>query len=156
VADIEIEISNNQNHLPIDTKQLFRTVRYVLRQHSVEQAEVSLAIVDDDAICEIKNRYYDSPEATDVLSFDLRDQAERVGGLVMLDCEVIVNAERAIAVAKNHNIDPEAELNLYIVHGLLHLLGYDDKTLAQARKMHQREDHFLEKLNFGRVYDRDS
>jgi len=150
---IEVKISNTQKSLPIDSQQLRRTVEHVLERLSCSLAAVSLAVVDNHAISQLQARYFGTPEATDVLSFDLRDRSGDVEADSALDCEVVVNAEKALEVAQAHNADPLAELNLYVVHGLLHQLGFDDRSAEQARIMHQKEDQLLQELGFGNVYN---
>ena len=66
--------------------------------------------------------------------------------------EIIASAEMAFQQAKARNLDPRAELLLYLVHGLLHLIGYDDRTPNDAERMHRREDALLEQFGFGGVY----
>jgi len=152
LSKINIEISNNQKVLTIDPRQLHQTVRLVLRRLDCNKALVSLAVVDNDTMGRLREKYLGNPELTDVLSFDLRDRTCAGDDKNTLDCEVVVNAERARQVARAHNADPLAELNLYVVHGLLHQLGYDDRNLRQARIMHEKEDQFLQELGFGKVY----
>jgi len=147
LAEIEIEITDRQKFLAVDLEQLQSTVRYVLTQFSLRKAVLSLVIVDDPAISELKKRFYGKSMVTDVLSFDLRDDTDSE-----LDCEVIVNGQRALEAAKDRSIDALAELNLYVIHGLLHQLGYNDQTPRQSRRMHKKEDQLLEELGFGRVY----
>jgi len=116
-----------------------------------EPAVVSLAIVDDEAISKIKERYFGAAEVTDVISFDLRDNTKVEQELP--DCEIVVNAQCATREAGRRGVDPQAELNLYVVHGLLHQLGYDDQTERQSKIMHKKEDQLLEELGFGTVYE---
>jgi probable rRNA maturation factor len=60
--------------------------------------------------------------------------------------ELVIGAEVANAEAVAHGHDVQAELALYVIHGLLHLCGYDDKTEAGATEMRERERHYLSKL----------
>ena len=157
MGEIEISISDNQDALEIDREKLIRTAEYVLEQicgneslAEGESAAVSLAIVDDEAISKIKERYFGAAEVTDVISFDLRDNTK--GEQELPDCEIVVNAQCAVREAGRQGVDQQAELNLYVVHGLLHQLGYDDQTERQSKIMHKKEDQLLEELGFGKVY----
>jgi probable rRNA maturation factor len=94
---------------------------------------------------------------TDVISFPLEDLdwpgGQSGGGANSgLNGEIIASAELAVLQAQTTNTDPKAELMLYLVHGLLHLMGYDDRKPEQARQMHAREDALLEEFGFGCVY----
>ncbi len=149
---ISIEISNQQQGLPIDTEQLQKTIKHVLQSCNIEKGAISIAIVDDVTIRDLKRQYYGKAGVTDVLSFDLREEFLNSPSNQALDCEVVVNAQRAQQVSQERNQDARAELNLYVVHGLLHQLGYDDQESRHAEIMHQREDQLLEELGFGPVY----
>ncbi|MCX6899356.1 MAG: rRNA maturation RNase YbeY [Verrucomicrobia bacterium] len=98
--------------------------------------ELSIAIVDDAAIAAINQQFLNHTGPTDVISFDLDD------GLG----EIVVSAERACIVAKQLRRTPAAELALYLVHGLLHLAGLDDRTPAQRRAMRAAERRILRQL----------
>jgi probable rRNA maturation factor len=143
--------------LLVNDEQLRKTVEYVLRDQDVTgRAIVSLAIVDDETIKRLKEEYFQISQVSDVISFDLRDD-EAISNLAEdepaeLDCEVVVNAQRALAVARQYGTSPEGELNLYVVHGLLHQLGFDDKEPQQGRTMHEKENQLLEGLGFGSVF----
>jgi len=101
-----------------------------------ELCELSVAIVDDDAIAAINQQFLNHAGPTDVISFDLGD------GL----SEIIVSAERAVIVARQLRRPPAAELALYLVHGLLHLAGLDDRTRTQRRAMRAAERRVLRQL----------
>ena len=128
-----------------------RTVRHTLDRLGVTEATVSLAVVGHDEMAQLKHRYFDRLETTDVISFDLRDEAEPS----TLDCEIVVNAQQAADQAQAAGADREAELNLYVVHGLLHQLGYDDQDEIEAQAMHEKEDELLQELGFGRVFQQE-
>jgi probable rRNA maturation factor len=68
--------------------------------------------------------------------------------------ELVFNAEMAVKEANLRGHSSEAELALYITHGLLHNLGFDDSTQSQAEKMHNIEDEILQQLGYGPVYNR--
>ncbi|MBN2378116.1 MAG: rRNA maturation RNase YbeY [Sedimentisphaerales bacterium] len=170
---INIEIANCQDSLEADAEQLRATAAAVLRDCGVDSAQVSIALVDDAVIRELENRYHGIDEATDVLSFDMRDEpneksnpsgesdlegeSESAGEseqVPEMDCEIVINAQRALSVAQSGGYEPLAELNLYLVHGLLHQLGFDDRTAAQAEMMHKKEDQLLNQRGFGDVFYR--
>ncbi len=145
---IEIEISDRAGAPWADREHLANTARYVLQERGVTEAAVSVAIVGHDEMAQLKQQYFGRLESTDVISFDLRDEPEAS----KLDCEIVVNAQQASHEAQARNGNRDAELNLYVVHGLLHQLGYDDHNDTEAQLMHQKEDELLEKLGFGKVF----
>jgi probable rRNA maturation factor len=137
--EIEIEISDGQSHLPgIDRLRLAEIASRTLRAEGVERAEVSIALVDDATIREVHLRHLDNDSATDVISFVLSDPADdRLSG------ELIVSVETAVEMARRDGIGPFTEVALYVIHGLLHLVGFDDLTPDGAAAMRRREGELL-------------
>ena len=135
----------------VDTQILQRTAAHVLKQCRINRAMVSVAIVNEKTMKSLNKRYLEQSESTDVISFDLRSETDEQNE-TQLDCEVVVNAERALNVAQENERSAEGEMLLYLIHGLLHQLGYDDKTDEQADRMHRKEDELLSELGFGCVY----
>ncbi len=149
---IEIVITDEQEFLAIEKDRLRQAAKHVLDQHGVRAGSVSVAIVDDERIKQLKERYFDVSATTDVISFDLRDVPNDFGGGGVIDCEIVINAQTAVRTATDRGGDPTAELCLYAVHGLLHQLGYDDQDEEQYEKMHARENELLEQLGYGKVF----
>lgn len=125
-------------------------VRAALRRFEVPRAVVSVALVDDAHIAEVNAQFLKHEGATDVITFDLRDEGN-VDALTV-DGEIVISAETAAREAAARGHDVEKELALYAVHGVLHLLGHDDAEEAEAAAMHRIEDEILASLGMGRVY----
>ncbi len=107
---------------------------------------LSLAVVDDAAMRRVNREYHATDTATDVLAFPLRDppQPELPG----FDAEIVVSADTARREADALGVDAASELVLYVVHGVLHLLGYDDHEPDEARRMHARTLEILGELGY--------
>jgi probable rRNA maturation factor len=136
-----VSIASPQEQVPIDRGRMREIVRAVLDGESVADAEISLAFVDNDTIHNLNRRYLDHDEPTDVLSFPLSEpNAKKLAG------ELVIGAGVAQAQAAARGHDVQAELALYVIHGLLHLCGYDDKSDADAAAMRRRERHYLTQL----------
>jgi probable rRNA maturation factor len=127
-------VSNRQD-LPVDEAALADLARITLEQEGVGDAELSVSFVDEAEIEELHVRYMDEPGPTDVLSFSLDDDGE---GTRILGDVVICPA----VAARNNSADPGAELRLLIVHGVLHLLGYDHEEDAQKAEMWARQERY--------------
>ena len=137
----KVAIASPQEVVPIDRGRIREIVRTVLEGESVADAEISLAFVDNATIQQLNKRYLQHDEPTDVLSFPLSEpNAKRLAG------ELVIGAEVASAQAESRGHDVQAELALYVIHGLLHLCGYDDKSEAAAKEIRARERHYLGKL----------
>ena len=133
-----ISIASPQEAVPIDRGRMRDIARAVLDGEDEPQAEVSLAFVDDATIHTLNKRYLNHDQPTDVLSFPLSEP-----GAARLSGELVIGAEVALARAREHDHDVQAELGLYVIHGLLHLCGFDDHEEDDARAMRERERHYL-------------
>jgi probable rRNA maturation factor len=138
---IRVGIAIPQESVPVDRGRIRPVVRRVLEEEGVHDAEISLSFVDNATIHRLNLRYLNHDEPTDVLSFPLSEGTTR-----KLTGELVIGAEVARAQAESRGHDVQAELALYVIHGLLHLCGYDDKTAAAAQKMRERERYHLGKL----------
>jgi probable rRNA maturation factor len=102
--------------------------------------ELSLVFLTDPAIAKIHADFMDDPTATDVITFEGDKMAELAG-------EICVSVDTARAYAKEHRRDFATELTLYVVHGWLHLAGYDDLEPAKKRRMRAAEKRALTLLS---------
>jgi probable rRNA maturation factor len=136
-----ISIAAPQEAVPIDRAAVRAAVRAVLDGEEVADYEVSLAFVDDATIHRLNKQFLQHDEPTDVLSFPLSDP-----GAKKLSGELVIGAEVARARAAELGHDVQAELALYVIHGLLHLCGYDDHEPDDAAAMRQRERRYLQQL----------
>ena len=96
----------------------------------------------------LNRQFLNSSHTTDCISFDLSDDTNSARLL-----ELIVNGELAVRQARRRRHSPEAELALYITHGLLHNLGFNDLKVRQAKKMHDTEDEILQQFGYGLIYN---
>ena len=137
----KISIATPREVVAVDRARMREVARAVLSGENVAEYEISLAFVDNPTIHRLNKQYLDHDEPTDVLSFPLSDpSAKKLAGELILGVEVA----REQAVQRGH--DAQAELALYVIHGLLHLCGYDDKSPAAAHQMRARERHYLSLL----------
>jgi probable rRNA maturation factor len=135
---IEVEISDTQAHLRVDRAGLRALVQEALRLEGWVRASISIAVVDDEAMHRINRTHLGHDWPTDVVTFPLSEARDAV-----LVGEIVVSAETACRAALEQCLDPRDELALYVVHGLLHLCGYDDHSDADVAVMRQREGEVL-------------
>jgi probable rRNA maturation factor len=118
-------------------------LRRILTDHGLEGG-LGLAVVGDETMARIHGEYLGEEVPTDVLSFPLgaADGEPRVPERVV--GEVVVSAETALREARRRGLDPQRELALYAIHGVLHLAGYDDRSPAVRRRMRRAEARYLQ------------
>jgi probable rRNA maturation factor len=137
----KIAIATPQEIIAVDRRRIREIVRAVLDGEGVADAEISVAFVDNPTIHTLNKRFLEHDEPTDVLSFPLSEpNAKRLAG------ELVIGVEVAQAQAQERGHDVQQELALYVIHGLLHLCGYDDKEDDAAQEMRRRERHYLAAL----------
>ncbi len=147
----EIDVANQQTTLAVDTDQVRQAVETVLRQASVGRARISVAVVDDPTIHDLNRQFLDHDFPTDVLSFPLEQSHDYLEG------EVVVSADAAQAEAAEFGWSGHDELLLYVVHGTLHLVGFDDTTARRRTAMRARQTEILATFGLCPQYaDRDA
>ena len=120
----------------MDEAGLLELARTTLRGEGLVDVELSVSFVDEAEIEDLHVRYMNEPGATDVLSFALGEVDEH--GVRLLGDVVIAPA----VAGRNNPGDPPAELRLLLVHGILHLLGYDHERDIEKATMWARQERY--------------
>ena len=107
--------------------------------------ELSLAFLTDAALSRIHADFLDDPTATDVITFEGNAALSSAG-------EICVSADTAQTYSRLHDRDFSAELTLYLVHGWLHLAGYDDLKTEKKRQMRAAEARAMKLLESAKVF----
>jgi probable rRNA maturation factor len=137
----KIAIHSPQEIVPLDRGRLREIARAVLEGEEVKDCEISIALVDNPTIHRLNKQYLDHDEPTDVLSFPYS-----AANAKKLEGELVIGVEIAKDAAAERGHDVQAEVALYVIHGLLHLCGYDDKSPRDEKAMREREAHYLRQL----------
>ncbi|MCA9057429.1 MAG: rRNA maturation RNase YbeY [Planctomycetaceae bacterium] len=172
--DYEIDISNDQSLLSVDTESLARAVHHALQIEEVASAVISVTVVDNAAIHRLNREYLAHDYPTDVISFQLehslaRDDGDdetpaeanpgapagRAAGAIV-EGDIIVSAEYALESAERIGWSADNELLLYVIHGLLHICGYDDLTPGEKQIMRTRERAILGEQGLNPCYPDDT
>lgn len=151
IDQFQIRIQNSQNYLSVDEALLQETACFLLRSEKVTHADISVAIIDNSTIRELNQQYLEHDYDTDVLSFLLdceldhhQQDPELRGAGKTIEGEIIVSAEMAVSMSETYQWSAANELLLYVVHGLLHLCGYDDLTEEELHLMRAREQQIFD------------
>ncbi len=121
------------------TKAWFKALA---QQHHAVAGNINFIFVDDCYILEINQNFLNHDDYTDIITFDYRDQNT-------LNSDIYISIERVADNAKSLNIDFLHELHRVMAHGVLHLIGYKDKTPSEKLEMRAQEEKALNlKLNF--------
>ncbi|MEE9260920.1 MAG: rRNA maturation RNase YbeY [Candidatus Scalindua sediminis] len=136
-----VEIANLQKHYEINKSKIRKVVKVVLNKE-VKSAKLSIAFVDNEEIKRLNERFLGSNEVTDVIAFPLNNKEDILSG------EIVISVETAVEVANRKKSNVEGEIILYLVHGILHLLGYNDNNKKNATIMHEKESEILAFLGY--------
>lgn len=121
-------------------KRLAKLAQQFARTLKLGPAELSLSLVRDGTIRKLKHQYFGIDAATDVLSFPL---GEMTGPGPRLLGDIVISVDTARRAAVDFESSFEKELELYLAHGLLHLVGFDHQTPREAREMERWERKLL-------------
>ena len=137
---MKIAIENRQKKLKIEKLLLRRVARRILSASGCPDAQLSILIVDDAAIRDINRDYLGKDRPTNVISFAMQE-GEGMGVQPDLLGDVVISAETAARDAGEAQSSFDSELYFLLLHGILHLLGYDHErgSLEDARRMEEKE-----------------
>lgn len=119
------------------TTRLKKAIKSIASDYGWETGEISVALVSDAEIREVNNDHLAHDYATDVISFDLTESDETLEG------EIIASVETADREAADHQWKGDDELLLYVIHGMLHIIGLRDKSPADIKLMREAEAYYL-------------
>jgi probable rRNA maturation factor len=140
-------IDNRQSLLPIETEKLALQARAILNALACPEGELSIVIVDDATIAEINAQYLHRQGPTNVISFAMREGSYCEINPQLLG-DVIISAETARREAEAAGMTAAQRLVELLVHGVLHLFGYDHETpSADAAAMEAKSQELMDLLD---------
>ena len=140
---LKIIIKNLHTKIPVPQARLKRAAREVLlSQKRYRRADITVCVVTDASIAKLNARFLGKNAPTDVIAFDL-SRKEVPARLV---ADIVISADTACYNAGAFGTSALYEIYLYVVHGMLHLLGYDDVTAKQRARMQKKAEYFLRKI----------
>ncbi len=146
---VTCSIDTEDDDLP-DSTWLTDKLEQAVAALGLKQVEFSMVLVNDDRMTRLHDQFMDDPTTTDVLTFDLHDASNLPGAGVEGEVYICVDEARRRAVELKHDL--RDEVLLYAVHGLLHLVGYNDHDADDHARMHAKEDELLTAIGVGSVY----
>ena len=132
-------VSDQQERVSLDRALVESLVVFVLRAEGYSRGGVEVAFVNDETIAQLHEQFMDIPGPTDVITFPMHDPEDPHSSLG----EVVVSTDTAIRQAPEFGLDPVDESLLYVVHGVLHIAGYDDQEVEERDQMTARQLQLL-------------
>ncbi|MFT5206639.1 MAG: putative rRNA maturation factor [Candidatus Omnitrophota bacterium] len=142
---VKIDILNEQNSLRVNSKRIEKLIQSVLKGEKAKQRSVTLLVCGDAKMKVLNKQYFGKKTSTDVIAFGVEADYIAPGEEDYLG-DIVVSADMAISTAPKYKTQPQREFERYIVHGLLHLLGYNDVEPADYKKMHSVQEVYLDRF----------
>ena len=157
----EVDITADSQFGSVDLDRLRESLVQALQVESVAEAVLSVTLVDNAAIHEINRGHLQHDFATDVISFQLdwTHPEQDVPGAAShdrsagahIEGEIIASVEYAVGEADRLGWEMQSELTLYVIHGMLHICGYDDLDPTEKQMMQARESAVLNQLGLSAI-----
>jgi probable rRNA maturation factor len=145
---MKLQIENSQNKIKIDKRKVRGTVLRILKILDCADKEISISFVDDENIQQLNKQYLGRDKATNVLSFSLQEgEFNDINPQILGD--IIISVETAKRDALYGKLTFTQEIDFLIIHGILHLLGYnhENTTKKESNKMRQKEKELFNTIH---------
>jgi len=136
---IQVAVHNAHGTRRVEARRIRTIVRRLLTDEGRGRANVSLVFTGDALSRRMNRKFFAHDRATDVMSFPLE-----IGGDI--EGEIYVNLDKATRQARTYKVSLANETARLVIHGVLHLVGYDDVAAAAARRMKKREEFYVGRL----------
>jgi len=143
---MEITFTDLQNKVHLNSSQIIRIIKSVLRYEKIKTATLSVVFVNYQRMTALNKQFLNRYYATDVLAFDMRDDEDSARKPKAMAGDIIISTDAALKHTRTSGSGLADELALYLVHGILHLLGYDDHSPADVKRMREKEREVLSYL----------
>lgn len=138
---IQILCHHSENVRNCDVGRMKKAIRSIAADYGWTHGDISIALMSDLEIRGLNYKHLTHDYATDVISFDLTSADD------FLEGEIIASIETADREAKEHGWQGDDELLLYVIHGMLHIIGLRDKKTKETQVMREAERHYLQQFN---------
>ena len=140
---IDLQIINDfDNKLRLSDKLIDKIIsKIIINESKYIKSRMSIIITNDEYLRNLKIKYFNMDIFTDVITFNLSDDNKE------LDAEIYISWDRVNDNAKKYKQSVNQELKRIIIHGCLHLMGFDDSTKEEISEMRNKEKQYLDDLN---------
>ena len=146
---MEILVENLQKKVALNPPQILKIAKTILRYEGVKKVSLSIVFVTRQRIKALNKKFLRRDYGTDVLAFDLTERkgtarrAPTPGNVKQIIGDIIISTDAALKNARIYKTALSQELTLYLIHGILHLLGFDDHQSRDIQKMRKKEQELL-------------
>ena len=137
---IKIIVNNQYKNFEFKSKKIQYLCEEILINHEYDAIKLSFIFSDDSELNLLKIKYFGEDVLTDVITFPIENSKD-------LESDIYISVDRAIFNSKKNNISLNCEIIRLIIHGLLHLLGYDDKKKNDKDRMFIKQEELVSKFS---------
>ena len=150
---MEVSAENLQKKISLNLPQIVKIAKTVLQSEGIKESSLAIVFVTRQKISALNKKYLGKAHTTDVLAFDAREKSGGARKDEVFAGDIVISVDAAKRNAAMYGVPFTQELVLYIIHGILHLLGYDDHTPKDIKKMRRKEQQVLQYVRgkIGRV-----
>jgi probable rRNA maturation factor len=140
---VNIIIHNQQSDLSIPVDSVISLVSELLEHKHIQTDEIIFHFVNEIKMQKLHSQYFNDPSSTDCITFPIDDPNERNLEEMHILGEAFICPKSALLYAEQNHLDPFDEISLYIIHCILHLIGFDDTSEQSALIMREEESNCL-------------
>jgi rRNA maturation RNase YbeY len=126
----------------LNKNAIHRLVHYLTEEIGFSIKTLQINFINNEEIRKLNKRYLSHDYTTDILTFDYSNEKK------MLDAEIYISLDEAVINSGKYKVSFEKEIKRLVIHGILHLTGYDDKAPGDKKIMKRLENRLLSKINF--------
>ena len=123
-------------------------IKHILESEGVRNGKITLIFGSDELLSDLKKKYFNKNHLTDVIAFRLNENDE-----TDLEGEIYISLPRSVENAAKFNEPLNRELGRLLVHGGLHLMGYEDESKNNKKAMTEKENKYLDQIDWESLYD---
>ena len=143
---MKINLKKNNSTLKINKQALTEIAKDIMLSYQCTNGSISIILLDKENLRKLNKQFFDKDEYTDVIAFNLEDYDYPIEGEIYI-CPNQINEN-----AKKFKVTYDNELKRVIIHGCLHLLGYEDNSKKEKEKMRTLENYYINKFqNFNLI-----
>jgi len=139
MPNYQINLEATNDRFQYDEEKICQIIETMLSKEKISEALVNIIFVGDKLITELNRKYLNKNSTTDVISFVLEKDMEKKS----FEGEVYANLEQVKRQALEYKIPLLEEFFRIVIHGVLHLVGYNDQSSSDKKKMTNKEDYYL-------------
>ena len=113
----------------------------VIQEENFVEGDINYIFMNDEMLLELNKKFLDHDTYTDIITFDLSEKENVVSG------EIYISTDRVIENAAKYNVIYPEEMHRVLIHGILHLCGYNDKSEEEKEEMRAKENYYLGKID---------